>query len=256
MATKTRRDRPGARMLVELGGRVRRLRRERALTLRALANRCHLSERFLSSVEAGRANISVLNLAEVAAALGVSTADLFQGIGGKNPRERIVSLLGLRGAGKTSVGKGLAERLGCAFVELDQRVEQEAGLRLAEIFAMHGETYYRELEHRALRRFLAAHSRAVLAAGGGVVSAPETFQLLSEGTTTVWLKALPEEHWQRVVRQGDLRPIANRPHAMAELRRRLAEREPHYARAKIVCSTSGKTVVQVVGELCGELEGT
>lgn len=244
MKRSTSRQKGAAPLLQQIGQRVRALRQQRGLTLHALADEAGLSDRFVSDLEGGRANISVLNLAEVADALGVSLPELLQESNGAS-RSQIVALLGLRGAGKTTVGRALAERLGTQFYELDRLIEAEAGASLAGIFALHGEDYYRQVELQALRKFLSSHHEGVLATGGGLVTSPEAFRLLAEGALTVWLRATPEEHWERVVKQGDLRPMANRPHAMAELRRRLKEREPLYSQAQVTCSTTGKSVSDV-----------
>lgn len=241
-------------LLEALGERVRALRQERGLTLRELSSRAGLSERFLSDLESGRANISVLNLEAVAVVLGVSAASLLaDGAAPGQEARKVISLLGLRGAGKSTVGRALAERLGVPFVELDRLVEAEAAMTLPELFAIHGEEYYRRVELLALKRFLAAERPAVLATGGGVVTSPEALRLLHERTRSIWLRATPEEHWDRVVKQGDLRPMQNRPQAMAELRRRLREREPLYRRADVTCATSGRSVQQVVAELSARL---
>src|SRR6185436_19967607 len=165
-----------------LGTRVRTRRHDRGLTVAALAGECGLSRRFLSDVEAGRANISVVNLSRVARALGTSASALLEA-----PGAPTVTLLGLRGAGKTTVGAALAKRLGVPFFELDALVEEAAGLPLPEIFAVHGEAHYRRLETRALETFLARAQPAVLAAGGGIVNSRETFDLLRRATLTVWL---------------------------------------------------------------------
>ncbi|MBL8955086.1 MAG: helix-turn-helix domain-containing protein [Myxococcaceae bacterium] len=231
-------------LLEDVGRRVRERRRAREMTLKELAKGAGLSERFVSDLEAGRANISVLNLAEVASALELPMGAFFEAAAAG-----VVSLLGLRGAGKSTVGRALAAKLGVPFFELDALVEQEAGMRLPELFAIHGEDYFRRLELQVLKRFLDAHDEAVLATGGGLVTSAESFRLLLERTRTVWLKAKPSEHWERVVGQGDLRPMQNRPRARAELNRRLKEREPLYAQAERVVSTSGRTVGDVVGEL-------
>jgi len=238
--------------LARLGKAVRALRQGQTMTLQDLARRAQLSLRFVSELEAGRANISILNLMEVAAALGVTPTVLLDGPEAVPPRG-VISLLGLRGAGKTTVGKRLADKLGRPFFELDRLVEGQAGMSLSEIFAIHGESYFRKVELTALRRFLAGHERAVIAAGGGLVASPEAFALLLERTQTIWLRATAEEHWERVVEQGDLRPIRDRPHAMAELRRRLREREPLYAKASMTCTTSGRPVDAVVAELAQAL---
>lgn len=240
-------------VLKGLGRAVRDLRRKREMTLRALADASGLSERFLSALESGRSNISVGKLVRLAQALRVQLTDLLADKREGKVHLELIALLGLRGAGKTSVGQALAERLALPFYELDRLIEAEAGMQLSEIFAFHGEAYFRRMELQVLEQFLTDHPRAVLATGGGVVTSPEAFRLLSERTRTVWLKATPEEHWRRVVGQGDLRPMQNRPHAMAELRRRLREREPLYSRAEIVCSTSGRPVSAVASDLARQL---
>ncbi len=234
-------------LLTEVGRKVRARRRDQGLTLKALAKASGLSERFIGDLEAGRANISLLNLAQVAQALAVGLTSLLEAPA--STAQGVVALLGLRGAGKSSVGKALAGRLGVGFFELDRLVEAEAGMGLGELFAIHGEDYFRQLELKALDRFLGAHSSGVLATGGGLVTSPDAFDLLLSRTRTVWLKASPEEHWSRVVKQGDLRPMENRPHAMSELRRRLKQREPLYRRAERECITSARPVGAVVDEL-------
>lgn len=241
-----------SQLLVSLGGRVRTLREQRGVTRRAFAQQTGLSERFLADLEAGKGNISVVNLDHVAKALGVRLVSLLEEDGETADARGVISLLGLRGAGKSTVGKALAQKLGVPFYELDRLVEAEAGMSLAEIFAIHGETYYRDVEKRALERFLAEHERAVLATGGGLVTSPDAFRVLMDRTRTVWLKATPEEHWDRVVEQGDTRPMANRPSAMAELKRRLKEREPLYSRAEVTCATTGRTVPNVVADLAAQ----
>lgn len=235
------------RLLGALGGRVRARRRDRDLTVAAFAERCGLSRRFLADVEAGRANVSIANLARIARTLGTSVAALLE-----EPGVPTIALLGLRGAGKSTVGAALAKRLGVPFVELDALVEEAAALPLAEIFAVHGEAHYRQIERRALEDFLAKGEPAVLATGGGIVNSRETFDLLRRGAVTVWLRAKPEEHMARVVRQGDRRPMASkgdRRGAMAQLRRILAAREPLYAEADVTVDTSGVTSREVVAKI-------
>jgi XRE family transcriptional regulator, aerobic/anaerobic benzoate catabolism transcriptional regulator len=234
-------------LLSEIGHKVRERRKAKAMTLKELARASGLSERFVSDLEAGRANISVMNLAEVAQALSMPLSGFFA-----TEERGVVALLGLRGAGKSTVGKALAAKLSVPFFELDQLVEREAGMRLGEIFSIHGEAYFRELELNVLSRFLDAHERAVLATGGGLVTSSDGFRLLLERTRTVWLKATAKEHWERVVKQGDLRPMRDRPQARTELNRRLREREPLYGRAQRIVTTSGRTVADVVDELSGQ----
>jgi XRE family aerobic/anaerobic benzoate catabolism transcriptional regulator len=236
-----------AQLVQALGSRVRRRRNERDMTVAGLGDACGLSRRFLADVEAGRANISVLNLARIARALGTSASALLE-----TPGTPTVALLGLRGAGKSTVGAALAKRLGTAFVELDSLVEDAAGLPLPEIFAVHGEAHYRRLETRALEDFLSRARPSVLATGGGIVNSRETFDLLKRGTVTVWLRAAPEDHMGRVVRQGDRRPIASkggRRAAMAQLRQILAARESLYGEADVTVETSGRTPREIVLEI-------
>jgi len=226
------------RLLEGLGRRARAQRTKRGLTLKELAAHAGLSPRFLVQVESGKANISVRKLASLAQALGTTPAAMLSGPGGEADLP-VIALLGLRGAGKTTVGRRLARRLRVPFVELDRHVEQAAGLTLAEIFALHGEDYYRRLEREALERVLDQGRPVVLATGGGIVNSPETYALLRRRAVTVWLRADPEDHWNRVVQQGDRRPMADNPHAMGELRRLLASREPLYAGADHTVDTSG-----------------
>jgi len=244
-------------LLRRLGLRVRRARLERRLSLRLLATRSGLSTRFLTELEAGRANISVDRLAGLATALGLSAGSVLLDAERARPDaapERI-ALLGLRGAGKTAIGRRLATRLGVPFFELDGLVEEAAGLSLADVFRVHGEDYYRRLEADALRRWLAEHERGVLATGGGIVGNDDAFRMLREHTTTVWVRARPEDHWNRVVRQGDRRPMAGRPAAQEELRRILESRRPLYARARFQIDTSGLDVAECVRRLVRQLRG-
>jgi XRE family transcriptional regulator, aerobic/anaerobic benzoate catabolism transcriptional regulator len=232
-------------VLRELGLRARALRLGHGWTLREAAERSGLSPRFLVALESGRGNISVRRLLDVARALDTTPAALLadppQGVS-----RPVVALLGLRGAGKTTVGRRLARRWRVPFVELDRRIEEAAQLTLAEIFSLHGEEYYRKLEVQALESVLAAGTRLVLATGGGLVAAPDTFNRLRRSAVTVWLRAAPEDHWNRVVRQGDRRPMADHPQAMADLRALLAAREPLYQSADHTVDTSNLTVDRVV----------
>jgi XRE family aerobic/anaerobic benzoate catabolism transcriptional regulator len=231
-------------LLSALGRRARAIRQERGWTLRDVAERSGLSPRFLVQLEAGRGNISVRRLADLAKALGTTAADLLGGT--DEAPSRVVALLGLRGAGKTTIGRRLARRLRVPFVELDQRIERASNLSLSELFSLHGEQYYRRLERDVLEHVLNERRAIVLATGGGLVTSPETFALLRRSAVTVWLRATPEDHWNRVLRQGDRRPMADHPQAMADLRALLAGRESLYATADHVIDTSGASPDKIV----------
>ena len=235
----------GTDPLRALGDRVRAMRLQGGWTLREVAQRSGVSIRFLVQLESGRANISVRRLSDVAAALDTSAAALLTA-SDVPAQPLVVALLGLRGAGKTTVGRHLARRLAVRFVELDRRIEESANLSLAEIFALHGEAYYRRLELEALRQVLLERQPNVLATGGGLVTSPDTYALLRSATMTVWLRARPEDHWNRVVRQGDRRPMTDHPQAMADLRALLAERDPLYAAAAVVIDTASLSIARVV----------
>lgn len=233
-------------LLGALGARVRGLRKERGLTIARAADASGLSERFLSDVEAGRGNISVVKLDRLARALGSSPASLLETEGPLR-----VALLGLRGAGKSTVGALVARRFSAPFFELDALVERAAGLPLAELFAVHGEAYYRRIEREALARLLAEPGSFVLAVGGSLVTDPATFGMLASATTTVWLKAKPSEHMNRVAEQGDRRPMTARSDAMTELKSILAARAPLYAKANHTVDTSGVAPEKVAERVVG-----
>jgi XRE family transcriptional regulator, aerobic/anaerobic benzoate catabolism transcriptional regulator len=239
-------------VLADLGRRVREERGERGLSLRELAERSDLSLRFLADVENGVGNISVRKLAALAQALETTCSTLLAGAA-LEPGRPVIALLGLRGAGKTTIGRRLAHKLRIPFVELDRRVEKVSGLPLGEIFRLHGESYYRRLEREALGLQLQGGGAVVLATGGGIVTAAETFAELRRRTVTVWLKARPEDHWTRVVQQGDRRPLEARPQAMIELRRLLAAREALYSRADHVIDTSRLGVDEAVRAIVDRL---
>jgi XRE family aerobic/anaerobic benzoate catabolism transcriptional regulator len=215
-------------------------------TIRELAERSGVSVRFLVQLEAARGNISVKRLDDLARAFTMPAAELLRT---EDLEPRPIALLGLRGAGKTTIGKALARHLHLRFVELDRRIEKAADMSLAEVFSLYGEEYYRRLERETLAAVLAERRPIVLATGGGIVTSPQTYALLNKSATTVWLRASPEDHWNRVVSQGDRRPMADHPQAMADLRALLAAREPLYAGADQTIDTSGRTVQAIVDDL-------
>jgi XRE family aerobic/anaerobic benzoate catabolism transcriptional regulator len=226
-------------LLVALGERVRALREERGLTRKAVCLAARVSERHLANLEYGTGNPSILVLSQIAAALACSIADL---VGDVRAGRSRIALIGLRGAGKSTLGRRLAEDLGYPFVELSREIERVAGCSITEIHALYGATPYRRYERRALEESIARHSEGIIATPGGIVSDPETLDLLLAHCYTVWLQAAPEEHMQRVVAQGDLRPMAASTEAMEDLRRILAGRTPFYAKADLVVDTSGARV--------------
>jgi len=242
---------PALDLLAALGRRVRALRRERSLSRAALAEEASLSPRFLAEVEAGRGNISIRRLDALARALGVPVARLLDA-----PPPVRVALLGLRGAGKSTVGRLLARRLGVRFMELDALVEEAAGLPLDELFAVHGEAYYRRVERETLERLLRGDEPFVLAVGGGLVTDGETYSLLRRGCETVWLRARPEEHMARVVAQGDVRPMSRRADALTELRGILSARTPLYAQADHAVDTSRVKPDRAAEEIAGYVRRT
>ncbi len=264
----------GPAFLRELGERLRVARARRGMTRRLLASQSGVSERYLAQMEAGSANVSILLLRAICAALGVPSAGLLgdrADAGGERvpldlllarltapqraeahkllserfgtgpyARRRRIALIGLRGAGKSTLGRMLAEQRGVPFFELDGEIEREAGLALGAIIELHGQAAFRRLERQALER-LVAQPEAVIAAGGGIVAEPATFELLLGHCRTVWIQASPEEHMRRVIEQGDLRPMQDdNRQAMRDLRAILASREALYARADLVLDTSGK----------------
>jgi XRE family aerobic/anaerobic benzoate catabolism transcriptional regulator len=273
--------------LSELGARVRAWRARRGMTRKQLAADSGLSERFLAEVEAGRGNVSINSLEAAARALNLTILELLQdaprpalarvqallvrledakldqayavlaatfGAGDERGREKRIALMGLRGAGKSTLGAQLAAQRRVPFVELDREIEREAGTSMNEILLLHGQAGYRRYERRALLRIAEDHANGVvMTTGGSIVSERETFDLLQGRFYCVWLKASPEEHMSRVVAQGDMRPFdATRgasSEAMDDLRRILASREALYARADAVVDTAARTVKQSMKDL-------
>ncbi|MDB5521014.1 MAG: transcriptional regulator [Tardiphaga sp.] len=276
-------DRLESEFLEQLGQRVRTMRGLRGMSRKVLARVSGISERYIAQLEAGKGNVSIVLLRRVSAAMGAHLEDLIpsddvapdwpvirtllgkaspdqiaqardvlSGQSGVAPRPAGfagIALIGLRGAGKSTLGKVLAGRIGWDFVELNKEVERQNGLSVAEIIAMYGQDGFRRMEQSALGQLLARREPMVLATGGGIVSEPLTFDLVLSSFYTVWLKAEPEEHMARVRKQGDLRPMADDRSAMAELRTILRSREPLYARASAVVDTAGVGIDEAASRL-------
>jgi XRE family aerobic/anaerobic benzoate catabolism transcriptional regulator len=231
-----------------VGSTVRHHREQLGWTRKRLAAESGVSERFLAQLEAGSGNISLRRFADVARALGTTPSALLAPAEGPHA-DKPIALLGVRGAGKSAVGAALAKQLGARFCELDREIEQAAGLPLAQIFELHGEAYYRRVEREVLTRLLATTGPSVIATGGSIVNDPTSYALLRARAHTIWLRARPEDHWNRVVAQGDQRPMAENPHAFEELRALLAARGKLYARADHTVDTSGRSIKQVVADV-------
>ncbi len=233
-----------ALFLLRLGRQLRERRKLRGLSQKLLGELSGLSTRYISQIEAGRGNLSILRLLELTRALGVPLHEALQ----PDKWHPIVALIGLRGAGKSTVGRDLARRLDRPFAELDGLIEDEVGLGLAEIFAIHGESYYRRLEREVLTRFVLGGTPAVLATGGSLVTDRTTFDFLKKSAVTIWLRARPELHLERVSAQGDRRPMAGRADPLADLRSLLREREPVYSEADITIDTTHLSTAEVASE--------
>ncbi|MBK8979022.1 MAG: helix-turn-helix domain-containing protein [Planctomycetes bacterium] len=248
-------------LLGALGRETRELRRARGWTRRDLADRTGISERFLADVESGRANPSLQRLCQLAAALDVLPSALLAAAErrGAGPRTARLALLGLRGAGKSTVGAAVAEAVGCPLLELDAEIERRAGLTLAQLFELNGEEDFRRQERETLEAVLTrGPAPVVIATGGGIVTAPQTFTLLRSNAFTVWLRARPEDHWNRVVAQGDTRPITagqrDRDAAFGAMRRILDERQRSYETADATVDTSGRDVADIAREVAAHWE--
>jgi XRE family aerobic/anaerobic benzoate catabolism transcriptional regulator len=264
------------------------MRALRGMSRKVLAKVSGISERYLAQLESGKGNVSIVLLRRVSDAMGAHIEDLIptgepapdwpvirdllrkatpdqiahakdilagHGSNGASAHRQMpfagIALIGLRGAGKSTLGRMLAKQIGWSFVELNKEIEQQNGLSVAEIIALYGQEGFRRMEQTALGQLLARKELMVLATGGGIVSEPLTFDLILSSFYTIWLKAEPEEHMARVRRQGDLRPMADDRSAMAELRTILLSREPLYARASAVVDTAGQSVDDAAARLLG-----
>ena len=282
---------PESEYLKLLGERVRETRARRGMTRKILARDSGVSERYLAQLETGQGNISILLLRQIARALDIplealvldgpeppvdlvhateflrrlpatELADvrrmLVQHFGGVDleARRGRIALIGLRGAGKSTLGAMLAERLQLPFLELDRLIEQESGVSLSVIFDLYGQGGFRRLERRCLDQVIERHPRFVLATGGSLVSEPATFERLLTMCFTVWLRATPEEHMQRVIAQGDMRPMADNRESMSDLRRILDVREPLYRKADATITTSGGSVEESLETLTQQVQAS
>ena len=203
-------------------------------------------------MESGEGNISVLRLESLARALETTTDVLVRPTLPEGPR--VIALVGLRGAGKSTVGPLLADRLSVPFIEIDHQIMEASGLALDHLFELHGERYYRRLERETLHRVLDRGEPAVVAAAGGVVNEPATWHELCDAAAVVWLRARPQDHWNRVIAQGDRRPMADNPAAMEELRAMLRSREKSYREAWLTVDTSRRAPDEVAALIVERLE--
>ena len=266
---------PETGFLEQLGQRVRTMRALRGMSRKVLAKVSGISERYIAQLESGKGNVSIVLLRRVSNAMGAHLEDIIpaseptpdwpvirdllrkatpnqiaqardilagHGVAARRASFAGIALIGLRGAGKSTLGRMLAKKIGWSFVELNKEIERQNGLSVAEVIALYGQEGFRRMEQTALNQLLARKELMVLATGGGIVSEPSTFDLILQSFYTIWLKAEPEEHMARVRGQGDLRPMADDRSAMAELRTILLSREPLYARASAVVDTAGLSV--------------
>ena len=263
-----------AEFIAMVGERVRMARNRKGISRRQLSELSGVSQRYLAQLEGGDGNVSIALLRKIANSLdfevewlvgrddpwtsdAITLMRLFRQAT-RDQRARVmeildpndtgtrragrVALIGLRGAGKSTLGRVTAEKLGVAFVELNQVIEEVAGMPVDEVIALYGQEGYRRLEKQALVNLVATHEQLVLAVAGGIVSEPDTYNYLLRHCHTIWLKAAPEEHMARVRGQGDERPMAGNPAAMDELKSILTSREALYAKAEAMVDTSGSSV--------------
>jgi XRE family aerobic/anaerobic benzoate catabolism transcriptional regulator len=272
-----------ASFLSFLGTRVRKLRNRRGMTRKMAACEADVSERHLAQLEAGEGNVSIVLLRRIADAVNVSLAELFTAEVEEpaekqllrrfldrlpahrleevvhrltrdfGPEEKVrrkrIALIGVRGAGKSTLGSRLSAETGIPFIELDREIEKDTGIPLEELFSLYGQSGYRAIERRTLERVIHEHDCAIFSIGGGVVSEKETYDYLLTNCCTVWIKAQPEEHMSRVMAQGDFRVMAGSDQAMEDLRRILEAREPLYRKADILLDTSGSSVDESFAKL-------
>jgi XRE family transcriptional regulator, aerobic/anaerobic benzoate catabolism transcriptional regulator len=287
-ASQPLRPAPEGDFLLSLGKRIRQVRSRRGMTRKIAARQADVSERHLAQLEAGEGNVSIVLLRRIAAALDVSLVELFssdtqepvekrliQRFLDRLPAHRLedvvfrlmrdfgheekvrrmrIALIGLRGAGKSTLGEKLGREMNVPFVELDREIEKDTGMSLADIFSLYGQSGYRAIEKRTLERVLHQHDRAVISVGGGVVSEKENYDYLLTNCYTVWIQAQPEEHMSRVIEQGDFRAMAGSNQAMADLRRILEAREPLYRKADLVLDTSGASAEESFAKLKASLQ--
>jgi XRE family aerobic/anaerobic benzoate catabolism transcriptional regulator len=279
---ETRRGEAPTAYLKRVGERVRLGRARRGMSRKVLSRASGVSERYLAELERGAGNASLLVLRQVADALGLEVAQLVgdaperpidltlalhqlerlspvdlaearrllaERFGAAKASHARIALVGLRGAGKTALGERAAEALGVPLVELDREVERASGMELSEIFASHGQSTYRRLERQCLEAVIARFDRVVIATGGSLVTEPGTYDLLLSSCFVVWLSARPEEHMSRVLAQGDLRPMAEGPQAMDDLKAILESRTALYAKADATVDTSGRGETEVLAQL-------
>lgn len=230
-----------------LGQRIRKQRKKRLLTQSDLAQKSGVSLRFVAQLESGKGNVSVQKLADICLVLDISLSNIFKGIG--TGHAKILSLVGMKGAGKTTLGQMLSEKLNVHFIELDEEIVRTAEMSLSEVFAFGGEQFYHELESRALDGVLEQPNPCIIATGGSIVLHHENWQRLREYTTTVWLQTSPQNHLQRVMDQGDLRPIEGRINALMELRQILEQRSPFYSQARNTIDTDKNNINKTLEEL-------
>jgi XRE family aerobic/anaerobic benzoate catabolism transcriptional regulator len=242
--------------LAAIGARVRSERAKRGMTRRMLAAQCQTSERYLAQIEGGEGNPSVLVLDAIARAFDLDPVALMPASRacGEPPRHargraRRIALIGLRGAGKSTLGAALAARLACDFIELDKVIEREHGADAATLFEVYGQATFRRYERECLSALVTEHEAAVVATAGGIVADETTFAQLLAETHVIWLTATPADHMRRVMDQGDFRPMARNRAAMDDLVAILDAREADYGRAHARVDTSGKTVEACVAEL-------